>query len=322
MSSEEYVKALKLIKQAKKIAIVGHEHADGDCVGSALALAAFIKSIKIPVEVYMEEGASRQFAYLEGYEIIKEIIPKNRKYDLLICVDFNTPDRMGKNEPVMQASKKILCFDHHLGFNVNCNLAISEPKYAACGEIIYEFFKTNNLEITKGISNMLYTSVSTDTGCFLYSNTTDHTHNVAAELIRLGADIEKINYINFRVFDKNLLSGLEQILRDLKFHRDGQISLTHLKNSREFDENERHKFKQYVSDIKGVRASIFIEQDEKDVFHVSLRSHGDVNVEIPARIFGGGGHKNASGFTICGNYKSIVRRILLEVEKAIDGRNR
>ena len=317
----EYEQAFKLIKQAKKIAIVGHIHADGDCVGSALALAEFIKSLNKKVEVFMDESPLKQFSYLDCTEIIKEIYPHDAKFDLIICVDFNTSDRMGKNETIMKVSKKVLCFDHHIGFDIKSDLAVSDAKYAACGEIIYDFFRANDIEITKTIADALYTAVSTDTGCFLYPNTTSHTHIVAASLIEAGADIEKVNYINFRVFDKNLLSGLEQILRDLKFSRGGQISLTYLKDSERFNENEQHKFKQYVSDIKGVRASIFIADEGKNVFHVSLRSHGDVNVEIPAHIFGGGGHKNASGFTATGSYKSIAKHILAEVEKVIDESN-
>ena len=313
-----FQKAYDLIKQAQEIAIIGHIRPDGDCIGSALAINSHIEILGKATTVFSNSDIPVQLSYLEGYGKIQTKFPENEKFDLLIVLDLNQSDRMGVFEPLLKCAKKVLCLDHHIGTpDFKTDVTIANSDYASCGEIIYEFFTSQKIKITKQMANALYTSISTDTGCFLYPATTAHTHLVAAELIKLGCDIELINYMNFRVFDKQFIMGLKQIFRNLRFKHDGQISYSMLKRASIYDDSQQTKFKQSVSDIKGVRASIIAAQERRNVFHISLRSHGNVNVEIPARHFGGGGHKNAAGFTIRGKYKKIIKQIITEVEKLL-----
>ena len=307
-----------MAKEANTVAIVGHVRPDGDAVGSALAMQAALEKNGKHVSVFFDGGVSDQFSYLEGFDKIMDTLPASRDFDLLIIVDMNATDRIGEFECLTTTSTKIMCIDHHIGNSVKGDLIISDTSYASCGEMIYEFFVSNEIKITKQIADALYTSVSTDTGCFMYPCTTARSHRIAAELMEIGCDVEQINYINFRVFDRRFINGLKQIGHDLTFARDGKISLTRLKKSNSYCASERHKFKQYISDIKGVKISILIAEDSENEFNVSLRSHGSVNVAAVAKEFGGGGHKHAAGFTIRGKYKKIARQIIKEVEKLLD----
>jgi len=314
----QFKKAHELITNAKTVAIVGHVRPDGDCVGCGLALNIALTQMGKDVKVFFDGEIPTQFSYMEGFDKIQTQMPvAGTMFDLLIIIDMSTADRMGAFQPIMGMAKKILCFDHHIGFDIKSDVAISDATRASCGEILYEFFIANKMQITRQIAEALYTSVSTDTGCFLYPSTSANTHFVAAELMKIGVDSEMIHYINFRVYDRHLIKGLKQILRNLRFRCGGQISFTRIKDGSTYDAPERHKFKQYISDIKGVRVSILLSQDARHSYHVSLRSHGNVNVEIPAKHFGGGGHKNASGFTINGKYKKVVKQILAQVEKLL-----
>ncbi|MDR0462045.1 MAG: bifunctional oligoribonuclease/PAP phosphatase NrnA [Christensenellaceae bacterium] len=307
-----FTKANELIKVAKSIAIVGHVRPDGDCIGSAIALCLYKNA-----DMYFDGEVPAQFDYLEHYKDIKTKLDSDKMYDLLIVVDTNTVDRLGVFQALLNRAQKVLCFDHHLGFNIKCDVVISDAKQASCGEILYDFFVDQKIKITKSMADALYTSISTDTGRFLYPSTTSHTHTVAAALFSAGANTDYINYTNFRVFDMKLIAGLKQILRNIRFFNNKQIALSRLKGAHKYDEAERTKFKQYVSDIRGVRASVIISQESRNRFVVSLRSHGNVNVEVPARALGGGGHKNAAGFSIQGKYKKVVKRIIAEVEKVL-----
>jgi phosphoesterase RecJ-like protein len=308
-----FVKANELIRHAKTIAIVGHVRPDGDAIGSALALSYYKKA-----DVFFDGGLSNQFDYLDGFKDIKTRLAEMKpSYDLLIIVDLNQLERLGLFQALIKRADKILCFDHHIGFNLNCEVAVADDSYASCGEIIFEVFKSQKIKITKQIANALYTAISTDTGRFLYPSTTPKTHLIAAALVEHGANTELINYRNFRVFDMKLIVGLKQIIRNLKFYKRGQISISLLKKGNRYDEAERTKFKSYVSDIRGVRVGVIITQEFGNTFQVSLRSHGDLDVEIPARALGGGGHKNAAGFTISGKYRKVVKRIIAEVEKLL-----
>lgn len=321
MSTEaDFKTAYDLINKSQTIAIVGHIRPDGDCVGSALALNSVLEEMGKTVSIFFDDEIPKQFDYLEGFEKIQNdaLSVDEVVYDLLIIVDLNSADRLGRFGFLRERCNKVICFDHHIGFNIeDVDVVVSRTDYASCGEIIYKFFVANNIKMNKQIADALYTSVSTDTGCFLYPATTSSSHIIAAELMNLGCDFEKINYLNFQVYDPVIIKGLRQILRHLRLRCGGQLSYSRLRNGKMFDAGARHKLKQYITDIKGVRVSILILQEGRRYYHVSLRSHGDVNVGIPAKHFGGGGHKNASGFTISGKYKKVVKQIVAEVEKQI-----
>jgi phosphoesterase RecJ-like protein len=305
---------LNLIGKSKTICIVGHVRPDGDAVGSALALRSALLKMGKDVDVCFDSEVPKQFSYLEGFDKIKTLRLEDGNHDLLIVVDVNTADRLGAFEDYLDTCKKILCFDHHLGFAIFADVALSNPKAASCGEIIYDFFHANKIEITKPIADALYTAIATDTGCFLYPSTSPSTHLIAAELMKLGADYELVNYNNFRVFDRRLIVGLKQVLHNLRFYYDGRVALSYLKKKRsrgyKYDDEERHRFKQFASDVRGVLVSAFLTLEDGEGYRVSLRSHGNYNVEPVARSFGGGGHKNASGFVIKGRYRKVVKKII------------
>ena len=321
LKSTEFGNAFDLIKTAKTAAIVGHIRPDGDCVGSCLAMQMAFQDMGKKAEVFIDGVIPKQFYYLRGVDQIQTTLPTDKQFDLLVIIDTSSEDRLSIFTELRAHCKKVLCFDHHLGINIKADRVVTNPDRASCGELLYEFFTANKVRVTPDMATALYTSVSTDTGCFLYASTTAYTHIVAAELINIGVDIQTINYYNFRVYDKRLVAGFRQVLRNLHFRNGGTISITRLtlRNNKkyQFDFEERHKFKQYASDARGVRASIFLTQEGRNTHHVSLRSHGDVNVATVAKVFGGGGHKNAAGFTIHGKYTKIVKQIVHELEKVL-----
>jgi len=309
------------MKSAKNICIVGHMNPDGDTIGSGLALKSMLVSLRKHVDVYYDcKIMPRQFGYLLGYEkVFHNPVGDIPDFDLLIIVDLNVFDRMGCYQKFYDVSKKTIIFDHHIAIEQpKADVVIANKGAASCGEIIFEFFQENKIKITHDMANALYTAVSTDTGCFLYPSTTSETHMIAGELLKLGADLELINYNNFRVFDRHLLAGIRTILKHMKMYCNGRVGVSGLKKEKyhgyAFDAEERDKFKKYISDVRGVMASAFFYRDG-NVWRCSLRSHGDINVEPIARHFGGGGHKHAAGFTIKGTYLGIVKQTVAQFEK-------
>jgi len=320
---DEYKKAFNIMKDADTIAIVGHLRPDGDCIGCALTLAMILRDRGKKVDVFFDacDALPRQFYYLNGYsEVIIDKENVELEYDLLIAVDLSEFGRMGHFATLPKRCRQFICFDHHQsqGFET-ITLGIIDNTRSSTGELIYEFLHANNIKITQPIADALYTAVSTDTGCFLYPSTTPQAHRIAAELMEAGADIETINYVNFRAYDRRLLVGLRQVLKNLRLFHEGKIAVTVLSKRKYkgyvFDIEERHKFKQYVNDIKGVKVSAFITREEPGLYRVSVRSHEGYDVEKCAKAFGGGGHKYASGFTVRGSYRFIMRRIVEELEK-------
>ena len=327
MDKTDFKNAFKLLNEAKSIAIVGHIRPDGDCIGCCSVMRQWFLSQKKRADVYIDGIIPETLNYIAGVGEFKTDIQNLNiadlpPYDLLLFVDTGDDKRIGECNILRQLSKRTLCIDHHLNNSVTCDTLVLNSDMASCGEIIYELLTQNNVKITKDMATALFTSVSSDTGCFLYPNTTSNTHMVAAALMTKGIDREMIMYYNFRVYDPKLIRGLLLVLKNIRFTSSGRIAITHLSNKfcrrYDFDHEERHKFQKYAIDAQGVRASVFLTESQPKQYHISLRSHGNINMAAVAEKYKGGGHKNAAGCTINGKYKNFIANLISNVEKAID----
>jgi len=316
----------KLIQDADTVAIACHIRPDGDSIGSSLALRrALLNMGKSKVDVYADDIIPDCFTYLEGFDQIKDrtVWDENQEipeYDLFVIVDSSTEDRIGRCARLRQSSKKVLVIDHHTKTFIEGDAVVSNAKHAAVGAMLYEFFTLHKIEITRDIASALYTSIATDTGCFMQANTSGFTHTAAAALIETGIDLEKINYINFRLYNRKVIPGLSYALRHIKFFSNGEIAyifMSHKAIKKYNLEGELHQFKKYASEASGVRIGVIMAERKKGEYNVSLRSHGNADMAKVAESFGGGGHKNAAGFTLSGKYKKIFNEIIARLEQSL-----
>ena len=323
MEETNFENAYEMLTGAKSIAIVGHIRPDGDTVGCCVAMRLWLAALGKKADIFIDSVVPETLNYItERQKILRpDDVTRVAEYDVMLIVDCSDERRIGECAVLRPRCKNILCFDHHLNNTVNCDLLVCNTERASCGEVVYEFFVSSNIEITKDMATALFTAVSSDTGCFLYPNTTDYTHLVASELIKTGIDREMIMYYNFRVYDPKVIKGLSHFLRSIRFVLGGRVAVTVLDykfcKKFAFDNDERHKFQKYAVDADGVRVSAFLTEESPGEFHVSLRSHGENNVALIAEQFGGGGHKNAAGFTIKGKAKNVVKTIIDEIAKTL-----
>ena len=330
----------KRLADADRIAITMHIRPDGDSIGTALALRLVLRQMGKTADVYAEGDLPEHFHYISGFdEIINcaDCVPKpasiemaegdnsggcdDSRYNLLVIVDVAETKRVGMCAELKARCDGILVIDHHLNPTIEADTIVTNPLRASCGEMLFEYFIENKIELSADIATALYTSISSDTGCFLFPNTTWYTHHVAAKLLQFDIDVATINYNNFRVYNPKILDGLMRVLRRIEFLDEGRIAITcidyRMVKKFNFTHDERHRFMRYASDASGVKVSIFLTEQERGTFNVSLRSHGDVNVAQAAASFGGGGHKNAAGLLIEGRYKNVIKKLLTEVRKVI-----
>ncbi|MCL2569734.1 MAG: bifunctional oligoribonuclease/PAP phosphatase NrnA [Firmicutes bacterium] len=325
-----------MIIKAESIAISMHVRPDGDCIGTAEALRLALVDMGKKVDVFTDGQIPSHFSYLDGIKKFRQCKvdewcsscaagSKKSKakylYDLMIIIDTGDEHRVGACQELKFRCRRVVVFDHHLNPTIDADLIVSNPTRASVGEMMFEYFRKHKINITKPMAEALYTAVSSDTGCFLFPNTTAYTHEVASELLNIGIDVANINYSNFRVYDPKTLKGLMEVLRRIQFINKGKIAITYLDRKLvkkyDFNHDERHRFQRYASDASGVMVSIFLTEQTRDSFNVSLRSHGDVNVASVAADLGGGGHKNASGLTMEGKYKDVIKKIVERVEKEL-----
>lgn len=316
----------QLLKDAKTVAIVCHIRPDGDSIGSSVALRlALLGMGKKTADIFVDDFVPETFSYLTGIDQIKDktFIDNNpwQKYDLMVIIDSSTEDRIARCTQLRGYVKKVLVIDHHKKTYINGeSVAVTNAEAVAVGAMLYEYFTEHKIEITRDMATALYTSIATDTGCFMQANTDSYSHAAAAVLIAKGIDLESINYNNFKLYCRNLIPGLAYALRKIEFFNDGAIALVFLSHKviQKYNlADELNQFKKYVSEASGVRVGIVISEKTKGEFNISLRSNGDLNMAGVAEFFGGGGHKNAAGFSVQGKYKRILHDILTQVQKCI-----
>lgn len=287
-----------VILNSEKIAIFNHKNPDGDAFGSAYALKLALCSIGKKCEVFLRSGDET----LPEYEFVFKGEKQNLKIDecdLLIAVDSSDIGRIADFEDVFKGNT--MAIDHHLTHIPYAKTNLIVPDAAATGEIIYDVLTELKIEITNEIAHNIYVAISTDTGNFKFSSTSEKTHLIAAKLLKSGIDVGGISKMIYGTKSIEYLNMLKTAIEKLSLYANGKIAVLTLDKS-DFDkcnikESDASAIVTLPTDIKGVEVSIYIRK-RPDEIKVSLRSNTDFDVSKIAAEFGGGGHKRASGFSL------------------------
>ena len=308
------IKKLKLELEAKKnIVITTHKGADGDAIGSSLALYHFLIKMGHSVNVITPDEYANFLKWLPGTENVinyenQPLICEGitAKADLIFIMDLNHSSRMSSYGALIVESKatKIL-IDHHEDPDYELSdIIFSFNLSSSTAELLYEIIEKLELTdyIDKDIAECIYTGIMTDTGSFKYSCTTDRTHLITSYLIQKGANNFKIHDL---IYDNNSIRKIKLLgyclnNKMLVYPKNNSaiISLNDQELKKfNFQKGDTDGFVNYCLSIKNINFAVFIA--EKDgVVKLSLRSKGNVKVnEIAKEHFNGGGHINASGGT-------------------------
>lgn len=315
-----------LLASPQKIVIVGHKNPDGDAVGSCLGLSFFLNSLGHKTTVVMPNDFPDFLKWLPGVEDIvifekdtKNTIKKIEAAKVVFTLDFNSLDRIGDLQPILEnCSAKFVMIDHH---QQPANYAIatySDVAMSSTSEMVYHFMealgKTENL--SKEIAINLYTGIMTDTGSFRYSSTSPTTLRVAAKLMETGAETAIIHQ---NIYDTNspdrmkLLGVALKNLHILPELKTAYITLTQKELDKcNFKKGDTEGFVNYALSVSGVVfAVIFIENKQEDIVKISLRSKGDFSVNDFARNhYSGGGHINAAGGKSSQNLNKTINEFI------------
>lgn len=326
-------KAKTLIEEASKIVTVCHTGPDGDAIGSSLAAVHVFSAIGKDIRAVAPDAFLANLRKLPG---AKEVVDASKypdfavklieEADLVLCLDFNEPRRTGRLEEALKATKarKIL-IDHHLNPNLDADVVISHPDMPATAYLMFRFFCRLELFnfIDKAAAECMLAGLMTDTGNFSYNCHDPELFIVTAELIRKGADKEKLYRQLFDTFSENCIRlNSYALLEKMEVFADDRAALITLSR------DELNRFKYIKGDTEGlvnrplaipeVIYSCFMRQ-EADCIRVSMRSLGDFPVnKVCSDHFGGGGHLNAAGGEFHGTLDEAAqafRNILKENKK-------
>ena len=308
-------------KQNKVFLVSAHISLEGDALGSELALASLLKRLGKKVIVLNQDEPPREYSFLPGLGSIrrKVILPD---YDVAVLVDCSDISRIGKAAKALRKDRLLVNIDHHISNTMFGDINWVKPNASCASEMVYELFKALNVKINKNEALCLYTGILADTGSFKYSTTSSFTHLVTSELLKHHLDVYGIyRHIN-ESLDVRTVKALGKVIETLKVGQKGKLAWLEVKNGL----IKKEPALAYMTDdiiyfaraIKGVEvALLFKEIKAGREVRVNLRSLGKVDVNKLAGLFGGGGHKMASGCTLKGSLKDVVNRFIAEAQRRI-----
>jgi phosphoesterase RecJ-like protein len=324
MQNQVLYKIAKSLKNAKSIVILPHVCIDGDALGASVALALALKNLEKNADVLIEEEIPSNLDFLPGLEMVGH--NSDKVYDVAVNIDNGDITRLGNREAYYHNAGLRISIDHHSTNHVKADYSYVDTKAAATGEIIYDLIQ-NYLSgsINKDIAMCLYTAITTDTGCFRYSNTTPRTLEICADLIRQDIDFSFAIKKLFDMTSYTKLCLMKQTMNSLRLMEDGKFAVAYLS----YDDIQRYKsktddFEGLVNigrNLEGVEVSLFLREEEKGKFRGSLRSNDYVDASLIAEKFNGGGHIRAAGFTVEGDIEKIIDDAAKVIIPAIRGKS-
>ena len=308
---------IKIIKQSKRVAVFAHLSADADCLGSLSAISFLCKTYGKRVDCYIDDDKLK-----DNYKFMDINVNLGNKfdgkdYDLLISVDIAAERMLGQYKEEFFAHNNTLVIDHHEDRDLLGKYVYVDFGCASCGEIILELIKLSKVQLTKQIATNLYSAIAGDTGCFMHDNTTINTHNAAAYLMGQGADFSTANYYLFKLTNKKTFA-LKNILNKQICEKEGVTYCIVEQSLLEKGDYDLADISTYVDDllnIEGTKIAYVIKEKAKNSYSVSLRCQKQYDVAKVAHIFGGGGHKQAAGFSFGGRLKEFEQQLLFEAIK-------
>lgn len=310
--------AAKTLLSKDKILILTHRSPDGDTIGSGYALAMALRKLGKSVKVDCTDPFPEKYSYftdkLEKLEFDEEFV---------VSVDIADTKLLG--ERLSDYADKIdLCIDHHGSNTKYAKEYYVEASAAAAAQVIAKLIRLMNVEFDKDIANAIYTGITTDTGCFRYTNVTAETHRIAADMIDCGAESGMINRLMFETKSRSRLEIERRVMDSIQFYLDGRCAIAYatidmMKESGAVD-SDMEGVSSLPRQIEGVMAGITLREKNNGKFKVSVRTTDELDASAICANFGGGGHKAAAGCMITGTLNEAIEQIIEVVRQALEGK--
>lgn len=307
-----------IIKDAKKILLLSHVNPDGDTLGSMCAMYSMIlKRFKKKVDMSVVSNIPFNYKFLPNLDLAQRYFDQSLVYDLVITLDVASIERVRDAKIFFDRGKCTVNIDHHKTNPAFGDYNLIKPEASSCGEVLYDYFKENNWEITKEVAICLYTAIMTDTGNFRFENTTSAAMKAAAELIDLGANPHNIYKNCYESKTKNFVLFQNYCVNKAEFSKDSKIVYTtvYKKDLEKFSAGDDYTdgIAETLRAIDTTEVAFVVKEVETKLTKVSMRSK-KIDVAKICENFGGGGHTFAAGCTIKASVKDSITKLLKEIK--------
>lgn len=299
-----------------------HVYPEGDAIGSILAMQSLLKRLGKKTYVVCEHSIPERLRFLEDrrWHQVSEVKVPPTRFKALVIADCPNLERLGSVKELVTPDTVIFNVDHHISNTYFGHYNYIRPEAAASAEVVWDIFRWFRFPLNKNEATNLYVGLSTDTGSFKYSNTTAHCHQMAAELITSGINIEKINDQIHATYSLNKINLYSRLMSRVRTTAKGKIAWAgmtraDLKHSgASYEDTEG--FIDFIKYLKEVRIAFFMsELTDGEHIKISFRSRGRYDVNKIATYFHGGGHKKAASCIVRVPLESAEKMILEHIRQ-------
>lgn len=308
--------AADFFKHADCIYILSHQYPDGDTIGSAAALCRALRKMGKQAQIYCNDPFLEKFQYMmEGLD------PQCFEAQAVVAVDIADTQLLGPH--MMQYAGRVdWCIDHHGSNTHYAKNWVVDPTAAATTEMIAKLIKEMGVEIDRKIAACIYTGITTDTGCFRYTNATPATYRIAADMMEKGVDAANINRVMFDTKSRARLELERRVLDTMTFYFEGQCAVIYV-TKRMIEESgagddDMDGLASLPRQVEGVKVGITMREKEDGSLKISMRSNSGINASEICAKFGGGGHPAAAGCVLHGSVEEARESIVQAVSQALE----
>lgn len=316
------------LRSARCAVLTTHLNADGDGVGSEVALAEWFRDQGSEAWIVNPTPVPDLYAFLlEGLEphvleVTSEAAARVFQVaDLAVILDTGEYPRIGRVRGNLEGLDTVVVDHHQPGDQPIGGLSLRDPEASATGELVYDIVRATEGPWSPRILQGIYVAILTDTGSFRFSNATPAAHRIVAELIERGADPEDLHRRVYGASPLRALRLLEASLHTLEVDDEGGVAWMRVPRSAfeklDADHGDLDGLVDYPRSVEGVEVGLLFRKTSAGDTKVSFRSNGDVDVNALAQRFGGGGHLKAAGALVHRKPEAVIPEVVEATRAAV-----
>ncbi len=307
-------RVISALSNSNYVAIYTHINTDCDAIGSSLALRDVLISLGKKADIFVNSAFPNNFKFYGDLSFVNTKTC-DEKYDTAVCLDLPNELRLGKYRFKYKKNvKTTICIDHHVLSNEKFCKINFVKEASSTAEILFGIFKKMKVKLSNFACKCLLSGIITDTGVFTHT-TTKNTFFVASKLLEIGKiKIEDVTTPLLNSTSNEVFELMKRAYSKIEFYSDSKLGIIMFSRNDFIETNttldDLDVFPDIPLKLEKVQFAILASEDEKGYFRVSFRSKGELSAKNVANVFGGGGHLNASGCKIFGEYADVKQKLI------------
>lgn len=309
---------LEAVRARRRFVVASHARPDGDAVGSQLALAGALRHLGKEALVVSRDPLPQYCRSLPGASEVVHTSRVEGEFDAAVVLECGSIER---TELDGLERYFLINVDHHVGNTRYGAINWLDESAAACGEMVYDIAQGLGVPLTAAIAAPLYVAILTDTGSFQHGNVTARTFDICERIAAAGVSPAAMAASVYQQGNVGKLRLTGALLAAMELQGGGRVAVLHV------DDRMLHATGCGLDDLEGLInlplaaadiQAVLLFKDFEGPLRVSVRSKGSIDVRAVAVAHGGGGHRNASGFSVQRPLDAARRRIVADVAAAVD----